>query len=289
MEHVSHPPRTAPASSTQRLLTAAVGVPIIVAGILLLSGPWFFLFVALIFTGASFEYVGIVRPRAPHAPLAVLVALVPLAALVLTLSLDPEREQLLLLALGALTSVGIGSMVLLARTPLDETLESLGILAFGLPYFAVPLASIYRLQHRDRGLVFLLLGIVWLGDTAAFYVGSRFGRHKMAPTISPKKSWEGAAAGFLTGLLAAAAWSLWRRGGLEPELLVLGAFTAAAGQVGDLVESMLKRGVGAKDSGHVLPGHGGLLDRCDALLFAAPVLQLGVCLLLPLPAVAGVH
>jgi len=289
MEHVSHPPRTAPASSTQRLLTAVIGTPIIVAGILLLSGPWFFLFVAIIFTWAALEYVGIVRPRAPHAPLAVLVVLVPLAALVMTLSLDPQREQQALLALGALTSVGIGSTVLLARTPLDETLEGLGILAFGLPYFAVPLASIYRLQHRDRGLVFLLLAIVWLGDTAAFYVGSRFGRHKMAPTISPKKTWEGAAAGFLTGVAAAAAWSLWQRGALEPELLVLGALTAAAAQVGDLVESMLKRGVGVKDSGHLLPGHGGVLDRCDALLFAAPVLQLGVCLLLPLHAAAGVH
>jgi phosphatidate cytidylyltransferase len=181
--------------------------------------------------------------------------------------------------------VGIGGLVLLARTPLDETLESLGILAFGLPYFAVPIASIYRLQHRDPWLVFLLLAIVWLGDTAAFYVGSRFGRHKMAPTISPKKSWEGAAAGFLTGLAAGAVWSVWRRGRLEPELLLLAACTAAAAQVGDLVESMLKRGGGVKDSGHVLPGHGGLLDRCDALLFAAPVLQLGVCLLLPLPGV----
>ena len=272
MEHISHPPQTAPASSTQRLLTAAVGTPIIVAGILLLSGPWFFLFVAIIFTGAALEYVGIVRPRAPHAPLAVLVVLVPLAALVMTLSLDPAREQLLLLALGALTSVGIGSMVLLARTPLDETLESLGILAFGLPYFAVPLASIYRLQQRDRGLIFLLLAIVWLGDTAAFYVGSRFGRHKMAPTISPKKTWDGAAAGFLTGVAAAAAWSLWWRGGLEPELLVLGAFTAAAAQVGDLVESMLKRGADVKDSGKLLPGHGGMLDRIDSILFCAPIL-----------------
>jgi len=286
MEHVTHPMQSAPASSsTQRLLTAAVGTPVIVAGILLLTGPWFFLFTALFFTWAALEYVGIVRPRAPHAPLAVLVVLVPLAALVMTLSLDPDREQQMLLALGALTSVGIGSLVLLARTPLDETMESLGILAFGLPYFAVPIASIYRLQHRDPWLVFLLLAIVWLGDTAAFYVGSRFGRHKMAPTISPRKSWEGAAAGFCTGLAAGAAWSIWRRGGLEPELLVLAAFTAAAAQVGDLVESMLKRGVGVKDSGHVLPGHGGLLDRCDALLFAAPVLQLGVCLLLPLPGV----
>jgi phosphatidate cytidylyltransferase len=285
MEHVTDPARSAPASSTQRVLTAAVGTPVMLAGIFLLTGAWFFLFAAFFLTWAAVEYVGIARLRAPHAPLAVLAVLVPLAALAMTLSLDPGREMQLLLALGALTSVGLGSMVLLVRTPLDETMESLGILAFGLPYFAVPLASIYLLHRRDPWLVFLLLAIVWLGDTAAFYVGRRFGHHKMAPTISPKKSWEGAAAGLLAGLAAAASWSLWRRGRLEPELLVLAAFTAAAGQIGDLVESMLKRGVGVKDSGHSLPGHGGVLDRCDALLFAAPVLQLGVFLLLPLPGV----
>ena len=285
MEHVTDPARSAPASSTQRVLTAAVGTPVMLAGIFLLTGAWFFLFAAFFLTWAAIEYVGIARLRAPHAPLAVLAVLVPLAALAMTLSLGPDRETQLLLVLGALTSVGIGSLVLLARTPLDETMESLGLLAFGLPYFAVPLASIDLLHRRDPSLVLLLLAVVWLGDTAAFYVGRSFGRHKMAPTISPKKSWEGAAAGLLASLAAAASWSLWRRGRLEPELLVLAAFTAAAGQIGDLVESMLKRGVGVKDSGHSLPGHGGVLDRCDALLFAAPVLQLGVFLLLPLPGV----
>ncbi|HLX10522.1 MAG TPA: phosphatidate cytidylyltransferase [Thermoanaerobaculia bacterium] len=285
MEHVTDPARSAPASSTQRVLTAAVGTPVMLAGIFLLTGAWFFLFAAFFLTWAAIEYVGIARLRAPHAPLAVLAVLVPLAALAMTLSLGPDRETQLLLVLGALTSVGVGSLVLLARTPLDETMESLGLLAFGLPYFAVPLASIDLLHRRDPSLVLLLLAVVWLGDTAAFYVGRSFGRHKMAPTISPKKSWEGAAAGLLASLAAAASWSLWRRGRLEPELLVLAAFTAAAGQIGDLVESMLKRGVGVKDSGHSLPGHGGVLDRCDALLFAAPVLQLGVFLLLPLPGV----
>src|SRR5579863_1701794 len=285
MEHVTDPARSAPASSTQRVLTAAVGTPVMLAGIFLLTGAWFFLFAAFFLTWAAIEYVGIARLRAPHAPLAVLAVLVPLAALAMTLSLGPDRETQLLLVLGALTSVGVGSLVLLARTPLDETMESLGLLAFGLPYFAVPLASIDLLHRRDPSLVLLLLAVVWLGDTAAFYVGRSFGRHKRAPTISPKKSWEGAAAGLLASLAAAASWSLWRRGRLEPELLVLAAFTAAAGQIGDLVESMLKRGVGVKDSGHSLPGHGGVLDRCDALLFAAPVLQLGVFLLLPLPGV----
>jgi phosphatidate cytidylyltransferase len=281
MEHVTHPPRSAPASSTQRVVTAALGAPVILAGTFLLSGAWFFLFAAVFLVWAAHEYLDVVRPRAPHAPLPVLLPLVPLAAMVMILPVDPYREQQLLLGFGTLLSVGIGSLVLFSRAPLQETLESLGIFAFGLPYFAVPLACIYLLQRADPWLVFLLLAIVWLGDTAAFYVGSRFGRHRLAPAISPGKTWEGAAAGFLAGVGAAAVWGAWRLGRLSPWLLVVAAATAVAAQAGDLVESMLKRSVGVKDSGHLLPGHGGLLDRCDALLFAAPVLQLGAWLVLP--------
>src|SRR4029077_14304263 len=120
--------------------------------------------------------------------------------------------------------------------------------------------------------VVLLLAIVWLGDSAAYYVGSRIGRHKMAPVISPKKSWEGAAASFVVALAAAAVWDICRRGRLEPGLLIGAPLTAVAEPIGDLVESLLKRSSGVKDSGHILPGHGGAFDRVDALLFAAPVL-----------------
>ena len=153
-----------------------------------------------------------------------------------------------------------------------------GALGFGTLYFALPLSSIHLLQGIDPWLILLLLAIVWLGDTAAYYVGSRIGRHKMAPVISPKKSWEGAAAGFLTAIAATLIWDVWRRGGLEPGLLAAAAATAVAAQIGDLVESMIKRGSGVKDSGNILPGHGGFLDRMDAMLFAAPVLLLGLWL-----------
>jgi phosphatidate cytidylyltransferase len=276
----------------QRLLTAAVATPLVLAAVFLLPGFWFFLFVAFGIEWAVYEYIAIVRHRTPSAPLRLLLVLVPLAALGIwwwmSADASPAQPGLPLLVAAVLMSVGVGTLVLFSRTPLEQSLATLGAFGFGIPYFAVAIASMVGIQQTadpggvpDHGpwLVVLLFAVVWLGDTAAYYIGSRWGRHKMAPVISPKKSWEGAAAGFVTGLVAAVAWSFLRLGRLEPRLLVLAAVTAAAAQLGDLVESMIKRGAGVKDSGSVLPGHGGFLDRLDALLFAAPVLLLGLWVL----------
>jgi phosphatidate cytidylyltransferase len=277
----------------QRLLTAAILTPLVLLALFKLPGPWFFAFVAVMVDWAAFEYVQIVRNRAPHAPLKTLLIAVPLAAVAVSASLfegggllDP---RLYLFAAAVLLSVGLGSLILLSRVPLAETLDSLGILGFGVLYFALLISSLHYLQQADPWLVFLLFAVVWLGDTAAYYVGSKLGRHRMAPVISPKKSWEGSLAGFVTSILAAAVWSWWRLGRIDAALLAAAALTAAAAQIGDLVESMIKRGSGVKDSGNVLPGHGGILDRIDAMLFAAPVLVLALWLLrvegvpIPLP------
>jgi phosphatidate cytidylyltransferase len=266
----------------KRLLTSAIGVPLVLAAVFLLKGWWFFAVMAVVLEACAFEYVEIVRPLTPRAPLRLLLLLVPAAALLLSYALsectDPGSLRLALFAAALLLSVGLGTLLLFSRTPLEETLPALGALGFGIAYFALPLSSIHLLQGIDPWLILLLLAIVWLGDTAAYYVGSTVGRHKMAPVISPKKSWEGAAAGFLTAIVAAGIWDVWRRGGLEPGLLAAAAGTAVAAQIGDLVESMIKRGSGVKDSGSILPGHGGLLDRMDAMLFAAPVLLFGLWL-----------
>jgi phosphatidate cytidylyltransferase len=267
----------------QRLLTAAVATPLALAALFFLPGWLWFLFIAVIIDWAAFEYLAIVRPKAPHAPLRLLLVLAPAAAYAITVALserpDVPEIRLHLMAGALVVSVGLGTLLLFSRTPLEETLPALGILAFGIPYFALPIASLHRLKEIDPWVVFLLMAIVWLGDTAAYYIGSRWGRHKMAPTISPKKSWEGAAAGFVTGLVAATVWSVLRLDRIDAGILAVAAATAAAAQIGDLVESMIKRGAGVKDSGTVLPGHGGVLDRLDAMLFAAPVLLFGLWLL----------
>jgi phosphatidate cytidylyltransferase len=260
----------------KRLLTAAIGTPLVLAAVFLFKGWWFFALMAAVIEVAVWEYVEILRPQAPRAPLRVLLLLVPATAFALSyaasMPVSAGALRLYLFGGALLLAVALSTLILFSRTPLPEALPALGALAFGIPYFAAALASLDLLQLLDPWFVVLLLAIVWLGDSAAYYVGSAVGRHKMAPVISPKKSWEGAAASFVVALAAAAVWDVCRRGRLEPGLLTAAALTAVAEQIGDLVESLLKRSSGVKDSGHILPGHGGAFDRVDALLFAAPVL-----------------
>jgi phosphatidate cytidylyltransferase len=260
----------------KRLLTAAIGVPLVLAAVFLTHNWWWFAIMAVVVELAVYEYVEICRPQAPRAPLRLLLVLAPAAAFALSYALSAETApgalRLYLLGGALLLSVGLGTLLLFSRTPLEEALPALGIFGFGIPYFAVSLSSLHLIQGIDPWVIILLLAIVWLGDTAAYYVGSRIGRHKLAPVISPKKSWEGAVASFVVAVAAAAVWDFYRRGALEPGLLAAAALTAVAAQIGDLVESMIKRSSGVKDSGNLLPGHGGMFDRIDALVFAAPVL-----------------
>lgn len=236
-----------------------------------------------VFFLAATEYAGIVRHWAPSAPMRSLLIWVPVAATggVLFLRQDPSETVTLVTALG----LGYALVILAALTTLfgrcdvKEGAVSMGFIAFGIPYFAVPPLVMYRLHLVDAWLVFLVVAIVAFGDSAAYFVGRKIGRHKIAPQVSPKKSWEGSVAGFLAGLLTMALWAHFRLGEIPHELLALAAVTSVTGQLGDLVESLVKRGAGVKDSSNVLPGHGGFYDRLDALILATPVYGLGLWLL----------
>ena len=266
----------------RRLLTAAVGVPLALLATFGLPDWGFFLVCVLVLGMGSVEYARMLRPQAPHAPLWLVPVWVPPAAAAAYWALSgrpvPPVPAWLLTA-GLFATVGTGVLMLSSWTPPPEVPAALGVIAFGIPYFAFPIAALTVLQRLDPWLLFLLYAIVWLGDAAAYYFGSALGRHKMAPDVSPNKSWEGAAAGFVTGVVATGVWSWVRLGELRVSLLVVAALTAVAAQLGDLFESLLKRGVNVKDSGDFLPGHGGFFDRMDALLFAAPVLLVGLWLI----------
>ena len=129
-----------------------------------------------------------------------------------------------------------------------------------------------QLRAMDPWWMLFALAINWLGDTFAFYAGSAFGKHKMAPRISPAKSWEGAAASLISGVVFGSLFIQYKfpNVGLVQAILLCAAANIA-GQCGDLAESALKRGAGVKDSGNLLPGHGGWLDRVDSSLFSVPV------------------
>lgn len=177
---------------------------------------------------------------------------------------------LMLVELGRLV-VGGGAM--------EANLRRAAVAFLGVVYVAGPLAVAVLLRGMPGGerYVLLVCGIVWVGDTAAFYVGSSLGRHPLAPRVSPRKSVEGGVAG-LTGSIVAAA-ALARALGVPAAFgpsLGVGAVVGTAGQMGDLVESLMKRAFQVKDTGRLIPGHGGMLDRIDSLLFAIPVFYLWV-------------
>ena len=182
------------------------------------------------------------------------------------------------------------------RVVLRDALPAAAISTVAFTYIALPLGFLVQLRQQWAGAfyVFYLLLIVWAGDIFAYFVGRLVGRHRMSPRISPKKTWEGAAASIMASVLVgtlvfnhARAISqfflqlhlIQPRDGMfsqqaEPLVttIVLSALVNIAAQLGDLVESLVKRGAEVKDSGALLPGHGGMLDRIDALLFAVPIL-----------------
>jgi phosphatidate cytidylyltransferase len=167
--------------------------------------------------------------------------------------------------------------------------------SFAFAYIAIPMALLVSIRQQPAGAIWTIYTLlaVWAGDIFAYFVGRSLGRHRMSPEISPKKTWEGAVASILASVIIGTLWMqhapaissvllrmglIDRRDGMfgleQPQLwpiILLSTVVNIAAQLGDLVESLIKRGAGVKDSGTILPGHGGMLDRIDAMLFAVPV------------------
>ena len=271
----------------KRILTATVLI-FVVFGLIFFGQLWMLiLFSALVAELAAYEYLQLaaVGDEAHGAKLRIPIwwmALGTALAFVVTLPNFPVEAQLPVLS--ALT------LILFAwngfRSPLNQVLPDTAQGLFGLIYIAYPLTLIPLLWKQEDGpaLVLFLMVCVWAGDIAALYIGRAFGKRKLAPRLSPGKTWVGSIASIAGSMIAASlvvliSNLLITRGNTALHIsqplwqsLLLAAILNIAAQLGDLLESAIKRGAGVKDSGTLLPGHGGILDRIDALLLAAPVL-----------------
>jgi phosphatidate cytidylyltransferase len=172
--------------------------------------------------------------------------------------------------------VAAGAMALTLGPPDAGTMQRVGALFMGPGYLGLPLGALAAIRVTDGPAVLTLLFVMLtVSDSAQYYTGRQFGRRKLAPAVSPAKTVEGAYGGFVAAAIVGAALGPRWIPGLSPAVGALLAFTlAGAGMVGDLFESLLKRGAGVKDSSALIPGHGGLLDRLDSYLFAAPLYYL---------------
>lgn len=174
-------------------------------------------------------------------------------------------------------------LVLSGHSPEPESTGEIGKALLGPVYLCLPLAMLMIIDRYPKGniWIFFLLCVVYAGDTGAFYFGKFFGKHKLSETLSPGKTWEGAVGGVISSFVAATGFHyllaflntppLYR---LDWEIWVLVLVLCVTAQLGDLAESLLKRNHGVKDSSRVLPGHGGMLDRIDSLLFPIPILYI---------------
>ncbi len=265
----------------KRVLTAIVLIPLVFA-VIYVSQRWPIVLIGVLFLVAGlalWEYLGLANAIGAKTPRVVVIVF-----LGLLLAAVFRVPELMAPVSGAMALALL--VICTFRSPLERVLPDTAYSVFGLLYIGLSMSTIYLLSAADNGpslLVFLLL-VVWAGDIAALYIGRAFGRWTLAPRLSPNKTWEGSIASVFAsvaiavalvlvgGMLTARSVEYLSYPGSYWHWIGLAVLLNIAGQVGDLAESAIKRAAGAKDSGKLLPGHGGFLDRIDALLLAAPVL-----------------
>ena len=286
----------------KRIATAGVLIPIVLALILRAPVPVVAVIAAIVALLTIHEFLKLTEAYSVQPLRLSTYIFVGIFFLLLAFNIGNEKPLLstaiFVYCLGFAASIApfLALTIAMRRIELRSGYPAAAASVFAFNYIALPMGMLVQLRQQWAGAFYLLylLLVVWAGDIFAYFVGKSIGRHLMAPRISPKKTWEGAAASLVASV--AVGWLLFayalpissallraglieRRDGLfglelptlGPIILLTIALNVAA-QLGDLVESLIKRGAGVKDSGAILPGHGGMLDRIDALLFAAPVL-----------------
>jgi len=248
-----------------RIIAALAGIPPVLA-VVFLAGPWIFGVIGMVLALAALQEYVVLCDIEPLIATAVLGCAVPV---------------LVAIPFGDAPGVGAAALLVLALVSLwrvgDPARRFRGLAegVLGLAYIIYAMGCLWLLREgtaHGSAWLFLVLGATWAGDSAAYFIGSRFGRRRFAPALSPNKTWAGAVGG-LAGSLAGGMVALPLFGGAVPVWFVAATSLAVGftGQLGDLFESLWKRAKGVKDSGTFIPGHGGVLDRIDSLLLGIPV------------------
>lgn len=264
--------KTGMGNLTARILTSVVVIPVLLAVIFWKRTEvwWGMVFVASALGGWELSAMTLGRSRVHDNIIAVLSCLL-LGSAVYWLS-DSHPELVLFLMVGLLMFLFLYCLYT-TKTAKDAgaRISGLFITAFyaGLLF---PFVALLRRLPDGSWWVILALAATWLGDTGAYFAGRFLGKHKLFPEVSPKKTWEGALGGMISTMAAVLVVKIWFLQEIVFwEALFLGVAASIIGQSGDLCESLLKRSYGVKDSGGVLPGHGGIMDRVDALVFVSPL------------------
>lgn len=244
-----------------RMITALIGIPIILAVLYYGKLPLLVFVLLVVFLGMhEYNSILIKMNTKSWSPISyLLVAIFPLSVY---LNFNLEISLILIFL----------SLLIISLLIFRQSIRDCALQYFGIIYLGGMLSYILKLRALPFGFRYLLFVFlcIWMTDTAAYFVGKHFGKHKLAPNISPNKTIEGSLGGvFFTGLLALFLANVWNINIIE--IVSISVIVSVFAQAGDLVESALKRQANVKDSGNLLPGHGGVLDRFDSTIFAIPV------------------
>jgi phosphatidate cytidylyltransferase len=261
----------------QRLSVAAIAIPAIIF-MVFRGGDLFLYFVLLLAVIGIYEYL-----HGGGIDTFSFFFIIPFVGVAGSVYLTATGEAFLggLCLLGIFLIVGI--FLAIGKDPIDKLFARLTYITWGCFYLGLLYPFVYLIRGEaawmepapGRWWLFLLLGSLWLGDTAAMFFGKSFGRHKLAPVVSPHKTVEGFIGGFIGVIVVAMIFKIfWLKDIIAYHLIIISLLIGLFGQLGDLVESLWKRSLGIKDSSAIIPGHGGVLDRFDSLLFAAPMVYL---------------
>ncbi|MBN1188714.1 MAG: phosphatidate cytidylyltransferase [Dehalococcoidales bacterium] len=263
-------------STRKRVITSLIGIPIVVALVWFNTPiPWFTLLAVGWGLGGVHEFYNLVKRSKEISPLVYFGLLWSLLLIISPhIGSIPHFNGISSCSLFLTAGVIISLLLLLWRNGKEQAFSAWAWTVAGVLYIGWLLSNLVALRMLEdgRGWVFLAILSTFASDSSAYFAGRALGKHKLAPYISPKKSWEGTAAG-IAGAIACSTIlaylfglpvSWWK-------IVILGALLSMTGQLGDLVKSLFKRNMAVKDSGNILPGHGGFLDRMDSLAFAGVI------------------